>query len=228
MQEMIAAPALGAGHPFLSAAGPSAARALLAAAQPFSAPRRGVIFAPEAAEDALHLVLEGSVGLSMRGATEARGLLEILGPGDCFLLPAVILGGAWPFGAEALAPSRLLRIPAVAFHAIMAKEARLATASLTHMARQWRGLADQLLEMKLTKASERVAHFLAGRMLPSGRVAMPEPRAAIAARLGMTPESLSRVMHGLEAAGLVRLQGRRVEIPDAQALNQGAGRAPNQ
>lgn len=227
MQEMIAAPALGAGHPFLSAAGPSAARALIAAARAFSAPRRGVIFAPEAAEDALHLVLEGSVGLSMRGAAEARGLLEILGPGDCFLLPAVILGGAWPFGAEALAPSRLLRIPAEAFHAIMAQEARLATASLTHMARQWRGLADQLLEMKLTKASERVAHFLAGRMLPSGRVAMPEPRAAIAARLGMTPESLSRVMHGLEAAGLVRLQGRRVEIPDAQALNQGAGRAPS-
>jgi CRP-like cAMP-binding protein len=49
---------------------------------------------------------------------------------------------------------------------------------------------------------------------------MPEPRAAIAARLGMTPESLSRVMHGLEAAGLVRLQGRRVEVPDAEALNQ--------
>jgi CRP-like cAMP-binding protein len=38
----------------------------------------------------------------------------------------------------------------------------------------------------------------------------------------MTPESLSRVMHGLKAAGLVRLQGRRVEVPDAEALHQGA------
>ncbi len=75
---------------------------------------------------------------------------------------------------------------------------------------------------KLTKASDRVAHFLAGRMLPGGRVTLPEPRAAIAARLGMTPESLSRVMHGLKAAGLVRLQGRRVEVPDAEALHQGA------
>jgi len=227
MQEMIAAPALGAGHPFLSAAGPKAARALMAEAMPLSAPRRGVIFAPEAAPDALFLLLEGSVGLSMRGAAGARGLLEILGAGDCFLLPAVIMGGAWPFGAEALAPSRLLRISAEAFHGIMAEEPRLAAASLTQMARQWCGLADQLVEMKLTKASERVAHFLAGRRLPGGRVAMPEPRAAIAARLGMTPESLSRVMHGLQAAGLVRLQGRRVEVPDPKALNKGAGRAPS-
>jgi len=51
---------------------------------------------------------------------------------------------------------------------------------------------------------------------------MLEPLAAIAARLGMTPESLSRVTHGLEAAGLVRLQGRRVEEPDAKAVTQAA------
>ena len=222
MQEMIAAPPFGIAHPFLSAAGPAAARALMAAATPITVPRRDVIFAPEAEAEALYLLLEASVGLSMQGADGARGLLEIIGPGECFLMPAVIMGGAWPFGAEALAQSRMLRIPLDAFHATMAKEPRLTEASLTQMARQWRGLADQLQEMKLTKASERVAHFLTGRLMPGGRVAMPEPRAAIAARLGMTPESLSRVMHGLEAAGLVRLQGRRVEVPDAEALNQSA------
>ncbi len=222
MQEMIAAPALGAGHPFLSAAGAAAARALMAAAVPVSVPRRDVVFAPETEAEALYLLLEGSVGLSMQGAADSRGLLEIIGAGECFLMPAVILGGAWPFGAEALAPSRLLRIPLNAFHATMAEEPLLAEASLTQMARQWRGLADQLRDMKLTKASERVAHFLTGRLMPGGRVAMPEPRAAIAARLGMTPESLSRVMHGLEAAGLVRLQGRRIDVPDVEALNQHA------
>ncbi len=222
MQEMIAVPALGVAHPFLAAAGPAAARALMASATPFTVPRRDAIFAPDAEAEALYLLLEGSVGLSMRGKDGAPGLLEIIGPGECFLMPAVFLGGAWPFGAEALAPSRLLRIPLDAFHATMAKEPRLAEASLTQMARQWRGLAEQVRDIKLTKASERVAHFLTGRLMPCGRVAMPEPRAAIAARLGMTPESLSRVMHGLEAAGLVRLQGRRVEVPDAEALSQRA------
>ena len=102
MLEMIAAPALAAAHPFLSAAGPAAASALLAVAQPLSAPRRTVIFTPEAAPEALYLLLEGSVGLSMRGADGTRGLLEIIGTADCFLMPAVVLGGVWPFGAEAL------------------------------------------------------------------------------------------------------------------------------
>jgi len=137
MQKMIAAPPFGIAHPFLSAAGPAAARALMAAATLITVPRRDVIFAPEAEAEAeaLYLLLEGSVGLSMQGADGARGLLEIIGPGECFLMPAVTIGGAWPFGAEALAQSRMLRIPLDAFHATMAKEPRLTEASLTQMAR---------------------------------------------------------------------------------------------
>ncbi len=76
MLEKIAAPTLAAAHPFLATAGPAAATALLAAAQPFAAPRRDVIFAPEAAPEALYLLLEGSVGLSMQGADGTRGLLD--------------------------------------------------------------------------------------------------------------------------------------------------------
>lgn len=205
-------------HPFLTAAGTAAAQALLGAAEPLLIPRRATVFAPQDATKAVYLLKEGSIGLSGTEDNEARGVIEILGPGDCFLLPAVILGGAWPFGAEALTPCRLLRIPADAFHATLAAEPGLAIASLALMSKQWRALADQLLDMKINKASDRVVHFLAQRVLPNGRVAMPEPRAVIAARLGMTPESLSRVMHGLEAAGVVRLKGRRVEVADAKAL----------
>jgi hypothetical protein len=34
----------------------------------------------------------------------------------------------------------------------------------------------------------------------------------------MTPERLSRALHGLEAAGLLRLHGRRVDVTDRAAL----------
>ena len=61
----------------------------------------------------------------------------------------------------------------------------------------------------------------AGMRHPSrGAVEIPEPRGAIAAKLGMTPESLSRALHGLEAAGLLRLHGRRVDVPDRAALQR--------
>ena len=76
MQELIAAPSLGIGHPFLSAAGPAAACGLMAAAAPITVQRRDVIFAPGIEPAALYLLLEGSVGLSMRGADGARGLLD--------------------------------------------------------------------------------------------------------------------------------------------------------
>ncbi|MFN8982464.1 MAG: hypothetical protein ACK5X9_08025, partial [Alphaproteobacteria bacterium] len=85
MQELIAAPAQGIGHPFLSAAGASAARALLAAAAPVTVPRRDVIFAPEAEPEALYLVVEGSVGLARPGAADSRGGLERSRGGEGFL-----------------------------------------------------------------------------------------------------------------------------------------------
>ena len=93
------------------------------------------------------------------------------------------------------------------------------------MAQQWRLLVDQVVDLKTRDATQRAARFLLHR-LPAqrGAVDMPEPRGAIAARLGMTPESLSRALHGLEAAGLLRLQGRRVDVPDRAALQRISGR----
>jgi CRP/FNR family transcriptional activator FtrB len=92
-------------------------------------------------------------------------------------------------------------------------------AAMEQMARQWRLMIDQVVDLKTRDATQRAARFVARRLAAArGEVDLPEPRAAIAARLGMTPESLSRALHGLEDAGLLRLQGRRVDVPDRAAL----------
>jgi CRP/FNR family transcriptional regulator, dissimilatory nitrate respiration regulator len=49
-------------------------------------------------------------------------------------------------------------------------------------------------------------------------VPLPVSKATVASRLSLTPEYFSRVLHELEAAGLVRIDKRDVHILDAQAL----------
>jgi CRP/FNR family transcriptional regulator, dissimilatory nitrate respiration regulator len=49
-------------------------------------------------------------------------------------------------------------------------------------------------------------------------VSLPVSKATIASRLSLTPEYFSRVLHELEAAGLVRIDKRDIHILDAQAL----------
>ena len=49
-------------------------------------------------------------------------------------------------------------------------------------------------------------------------VSLPVSKATIASRLSLTPEYFSRVLHELEAVGLVRIDKRDIHILDAQAL----------
>ena len=49
-------------------------------------------------------------------------------------------------------------------------------------------------------------------------VSLPVSKATIASRLSLTPEYFSRVLHELEAAGLVRIDKREIHILDAHAL----------
>jgi CRP-like cAMP-binding protein len=49
-------------------------------------------------------------------------------------------------------------------------------------------------------------------------VSLPVSKATIASRLSLTPEYFSRVLHDLEAAGLVRIDKRDVHILDPKRL----------
>jgi CRP-like cAMP-binding protein len=51
-------------------------------------------------------------------------------------------------------------------------------------------------------------------------VQLPASKATIASRLSITPEYFSRVLHELEAAGLVTIDKRELRIPDPQRLAQ--------
>ncbi|WP_230168049.1 Crp/Fnr family transcriptional regulator [Roseomonas sp. CECT 9278] len=205
--------------PLLAAAADGTRERLLAQSRPLVLPRGAAVFAQDAPADHLHVLLEGSVGLSTMEDGGAATLVEILDPGDAFVVGAAMLRLPCPVSAATLAPSRIVMIPAELVRAEAVADAGLMQAALEQMARQWRLLVDQVVDLKTRDATQRVARFLARRLpSPQGAAELPEPRAAIAARLGMTPESLSRTLHGLEAAGLLRLDGRRVDVPDRAAL----------
>ncbi|MBE9603837.1 cyclic nucleotide-binding domain-containing protein [Acetobacteraceae bacterium H6797] len=183
--------------------------------------RGSVLFEQGEPAEFLHVVISGSVALEGRGENGTSTILEIMGPGEIFRLPAVVLDQPNATGAWLMAESTILLIPAAEFRAALAQDAALARRALALLARQFKSVADQVLDLKLRDAPRRVARFLAQRLEPEqagGFVELPEPRGALAARLGMRPESLSRALHALQEAGLVKLTGRRVEVRDRKGL----------
>jgi CRP/FNR family transcriptional activator FtrB len=207
--------------PFFATAGEAAMTRLLRPSFTQQLPRGAVMFDQHEMPDFLHLLLAGSVGLTAKDESGAETVVEIFGAGELFLAPAAILNLPYLASGAALTDVRVLMIPAETFREGIAQDPALARAANEMLARHWRLMVDQVVDLKLRSAERRVARFLARRVPEesgAGPAELPEPRTAIAARLGMTPETLSRVLNGLEAQGLIRLSPKRADVLDRARL----------
>jgi CRP-like cAMP-binding protein len=54
----------------------------------------------------------------------------------------------------------------------------------------------------------------------SAELALPTSKQVIASRLNLTPETLSRILHELAEAQLIRVHGRQITIIDLARLRQ--------
>lgn len=172
----------------------------------------------------LHIVLSGRIGLFGEGPREET-LIEFFGPGDCYILPAVMLDAPYLLTARLLEESRVLLWPAAAFRAQMRANGTLAYGATLLLSRYWRSLVGQIKDLKLLSAIERLSAFLVAlspRQSGAVTVTLPGGRRLIAGRLGVTPQSLSRAFAALRPYG-VSGSGRQVTIAQAERLREFAG-----
>jgi CRP/FNR family transcriptional activator FtrB len=170
----------------------------------------------------LHVVLEGRIGLVGVAADRRETLVEIFGAGEILIAPAVVLELPYLMSARVVDAARLVMIPAKPFQQALKEEPPLALALAQMLARHWRLLARQVKELKLKSAPQRLGCYLLA-MTPKrsggAMIRLPEDRRTAAARLGMTPESLSRAFGQLRAIGVAG-SGRHVTISDLQTLTE--------
>jgi CRP/FNR family transcriptional activator FtrB len=207
--------------PFFQAAGQAAMTELLRPSFTQLLPKGTVLFEQGEEPEFLHLLLEGSVGLQARGEGGGTTVVEIFGSGEVFLAPPVILKLSYLVTAVALTEIRVLMIPAEHFRDRLQRSFELSRASNELLSRHWRLMVDQVVDLKLNSVEVRVGRFLARRISEeagAGCASLPEPRSAIAARLGMTPETLSRTLHALENKGKLRRTVRGPVVADRSAL----------
>jgi CRP/FNR family transcriptional activator FtrB len=172
----------------------------------------------------LHIVLSGKVGLFAEGPREET-LVEFFGPGDGFVLPAVMLDMPYLVSARLIDESRILMWPAAAFRAQVRANGTLAYGATLQLSSYWRILVGQIKDLKLLSATERLSAMLlalAPRQSGSATVTLPGGRRLIAGRLGVTPQSLSRAFATLRPLG-VSGHGRQVTIADLDRLRDLSG-----
>jgi CRP/FNR family transcriptional activator FtrB len=168
----------------------------------------------------LHIVLSGAVGLFGEGQREEM-LVEFFGPGDSFILAAALLDAPYLLTARLIDESRILLWPAPAFREQVRADGALALGAAMQSANYWRTLIEQIKDLKLLSAMERLSAMLLALAPPersgSATVTLPGGRRLIAGRLGITPQSLSRAFAALRPLG-VSGDGREVVIAELERL----------
>lgn len=201
--------------------------ALLAAAHLQRLPKSTTLIHEGELPDFLHIVVEGAVELY----AESHGretTIDILRPVSTFVLAAVIRDEVYLKSARTLSPSRILMIPASAVRDVFGRDAAFARAIVNELAIRYRSLVRTLKDHKLRTGVERLANWILTTEQEQGsrgRVVLGYDKRTLSARLGMTPEHLSRNLTQLAQHGVMG-NGREILITDRAALQRCAKADP--
>jgi CRP-like cAMP-binding protein len=92
----------------------------------------------------------------------------------------------------------------------MREDPELALAIIHAQAVWLRKLAQKMQQLSTTDSAERLWFWLHENLPAKGELLLPMTKKALAAQLGMTPETLSRALRGFQDQGLIRVEGMRV------------------
>lgn len=202
---------------------PAAAAHLAAGATMLNPPRGSKLFLSGRRCLGLYLVLSGRIMLSVV-ASDARKVVELIGPGGYAGLAATVLDIPETVTAEMVTDGSLLLIPREVLLDCAAENAALGLHLAVALGRHAHALTADIEAFALHSGRKRVADFLlrlsdadGGRQRP---LSLPAKKSVIASRLNLTPEYFSRMLHDLIADGTLAVNGRQITILDIARLRQ--------
>lgn len=152
---------------------------------------------------------EKVLGLSGSHATFAEGVLFMQQP-------------RYPVNAQALEASEVVGLDRDTYLSILRDSFPTCLSVMAEVTSRIQGLLNEIESLTLRDSRYRVVNFLAN-LLPADAgtqtsVQLPARKSAVAARLSIRPETLSRAFRLLHEEGLITMHDNRVVIHDPQAL----------
>ena len=169
---------------------------------------------------AFFIVIDGWVKLYRITPSGDETVIHILTKGESFAEAVAFTGNRYPATAEAVTDARIARVPADHIVRCIRESPDIALAMIASTSQHLHHLVQQIEQLKAQSGVQRVAEFIASlSLVQQGKcaIALPYDKVLIAARLGLTPESLSRAFAKLRAVGVV-IDSSQVVIRDIAKL----------
>lgn len=187
--------------------------------------RGDMVFREGEACEALHVVVLGQVKLYVASASGQEKVIQLIGPGNTFAEAMMFLERPFIVNAQSLTDSLLITISKEVVFGEIERDPRFSMHMLAGISRRLHGLVRDVEGYALHSGMQRLIGYLLrdvqeNRVAHSGTltVSLPVSKATVASRLSLTPEYFSRVLHELEAEGLIKIDKRDVRILDVERL----------
>ncbi len=196
---------------------------LLAQSRPLVLAAGEILFAEGGQAQSFYFLATGRVDLIAAAATGQEKIVEIIQPDDLFAEAVAFLGGRYPVTAQAEGVATVLEIPLDLFVESLEQHPLLMRQMLARLSMRLHFLVKELRHLSVESAEQRLVGYLLDLcpvLNDPARIELPGKKAAVAARLGLTPETLSRVLARLRKAELLTVDRRLISIPNPLALRR--------
>lgn len=182
----------------------------------FSQGDRGVAF---------FLLRRGVVKLFRVSAEGQEKIMRLIHPQMSFAESVMFMDEPrYPVHAEGVEPGEVIAIDAAAYLELLEDSFATCRTVMAQMTQRIQAHWDEIEALTLQNSRYRIVNYLLG-LVPEGaggevRVRLPSRKSLIATQHAVTPETLSRVLHGLGEEGLIEVRDYDVRIPDVAALRR--------
>lgn len=170
------------------------------------------------------LIVWGQVKLAFTSAQGVEKIVEVVEQGQSFGEAMMFLDKPYVVSAQALSNSLLLHVSKAAVFGEMERDHGTLRKMLSSLAQRTHQLMLDVEGYSLLTGKQRIIGYLLNQVAQEGQggrdvcVDLSVAKSVIASRLNLTQEHFSRILHELSALELIRVEGRRLRIPDLERL----------
>jgi CRP-like cAMP-binding protein len=165
---------------------------------------------------------EGLVKLTRTSSQGEEKVIELVNPGRTFGEALIFSGAAYPVNAVAQSPSRVLGIGVDAFKNWIKGDAERCYRIMAGMSMRLHHLIADIDHLSLMKGSNRLIQYLLDHSDPNENgeleIELAAPKQVIASRIGVKPETLSRLLHKLADEKLLEQRGNSIVITNPELI----------
>ena len=179
--------------------------------------KRTLLFAEGDKGHSMYLLNRGDIQLFKAAPDGSEVVIKLIQPGEVFAEVVLFERDRYPVSAMALSDSMIFLFPRQDVHRLLARE-DFRNDFIAMLMRKQRYLAERIVDLTSRDVETRLFRFFEERFKGQKDIRLTVSKKDVAAAIGTTPETLSRLIQKLGHAGVLTWEGKEIRLENPPAM----------